>query len=70
MCSIACYSNLCMVMITIPKRMAREDDLVVISKKKLDALIARTNNSVTERDVLRWSREAKKQRRTGKLTKL
>ena len=59
-----------MVTITIPKKMAREDDLVVIRKKELDALIARANESVSEQDVLRWSRDAKKQYRAGKLAKL
>lgn len=59
-----------MATITIPRKLAPKDDLVVIPKKELDALIARAKNSVTERDVLRWSRDAKKLHRVGKLTKL
>lgn len=56
--------------ITIPKKLTGKDDLVVIPKRELDALIARAGESVTEKDVLRWSREAKKLRRAGKLAKL
>jgi len=54
--------------ITIPKKLAGKGDLVVIPKRELDALVARAGDSVTEQDVLRWSREASKLRRTGKLS--
>ena len=64
-----CYS-IPMTMITIPKRLADKGDLVVIPKKELDALIARAGGTITEQDVPRWSREAKKLRRTDKLAKL
>lgn len=56
--------------ITIPKKLAGRDDLIVIPKKELDELIERAGEPVTEKDVLRWSREAKKLRRAGRLTKL
>jgi uncharacterized ferredoxin-like protein len=56
--------------ITIPKRLAKEDDLVVISRKKFEELIARAGEAVTEKDVLSWSRDARKLRRAGKLRKL
>ena len=56
--------------ITIPKKLAGKGDLVVIKKKELDALVARAGDPVTEQDVLRWSREAKKLHRAGKLLKL
>ncbi|HEY4523115.1 MAG TPA: hypothetical protein VJK73_01950 [Candidatus Paceibacterota bacterium] len=56
--------------ITIPKKLAGKGDLVVIQKKELDALVARAGDPVTEQDVLRWSREAKKLHRAGKLLKL
>jgi hypothetical protein len=59
-----------MATITIPKKLAANDDLVVIPKKELDALIARAGNAVSEQDALRWSREAKKLHRIGKLAKL
>ena len=59
-----------MATLTIPKKLAGEDDLVVIPKKEFDALIARVGDSVGEQDVLRWSREAKKLRSAGKLIKL
>jgi hypothetical protein len=59
-----------MATITIPKRLAGKDDLVVIPKKELDALIARAGDEVSEKDVLRWTRDAKKLHRAGKLPKL
>ena len=59
-----------MATITIPRKLAGKDDLVVIPKKELDELMARAGEPVTERDVQRWSREAKKLRRAGKLAKL
>ena len=59
-----------MAVITIPKKLANKGDLVVISKKELEALIERAGEEVTERDILRWSKEAKRLRRAGKLRKL
>lgn len=59
-----------MTTITIPKKLTDEGDLVVIPKKELDELIERAGEPVSEQDVLRWSREAKKLRRAGKLQKL
>lgn len=46
--------------------MARRDDLVVISKKELEALIERADE-VTEKDIVRWAREARKFGKAGKL---
>ena len=59
-----------MAVITIPKKLANKGDLVVIPKKELDALIERAGEEVTERDVLRWSKEARRLHRIGKLRKL
>jgi len=59
-----------MAIITIPKKLTGKVDLVVIPKKELDELIARAGDPVSEQDVLRWSREAKKLRRAGALSKL
>ena len=56
--------------ITIPRKFASQDDLVVIPKKELDALIVRAGSAVTEQDVLQWSLDAKKMSRIGKLAKL
>ena len=50
--------------------MAGKDDLVVIPKKELDALIERAGEAVTEANILRWSREARQLKRAGKLPKL
>ena len=59
-----------MATITIPKKLAGRGDLVVIPKKELDDLIARAESAVGEREILRWSREAKLLHRAGKLPKL
>jgi hypothetical protein len=59
-----------MATIIIPKRLAHDDDLVVIPKKQLDALIAGATNKVLEREILRWSRDARRLHRAGKLPKL
>ena len=59
-----------MTTITIPKKIAGMGDLVVLPKKEFDALVARAEAKVTEKDVLRWSREAKKLHRAGKLLRL
>jgi len=60
-----------MATITIPKKLAGRDDLVVIPKKEFDDLIARAEkNAVGEQDVIRWSREAKQLHRAGKLPEL
>ena len=59
-----------LITITIPKKLAGSDDLVVIPKKTLDALLARVDDRVTAEDMLDWSRDAKRLHRSGKLPKL
>ena len=59
-----------MVTITIPKKLTGKGELVVIPKKELDALIERAGEPVTEQNILRWAREARKLHRAGKLPKL
>jgi len=59
-----------MATITIPKKLAGRDDLIVIPKKEFDDLIARAESAVGEQDILRWSREAKQLHHAGKLPKL
>ena len=49
-----------MTTITISRKLAPKDDLIVIPKKEFDALIARAGDVVTEQDVLHWSRDPKK----------
>ncbi len=56
-----------MVTITIPKKLSKLGELVLISKRELEALIARVSEVVEEKDVLRWSREARAMKRAGKL---
>jgi RNase P protein component len=56
--------------IIIPKRLANDDDLVVIPKKQFDELIASATDKVLEKAVLGWSRDARRLHRVGKLPKL
>ncbi len=58
-----------MATITIPRKLAGSDDLVIIPKKELVALMARAED-VSEGDVLRWSREAKGLHKAGNLRKV
>ena len=55
-----------MTTVTISRKLAPKDDLIVIPKKEFDALIARAGDVVTEQDVLHWSRDAKKMYSTGR----
>ncbi|HEY5382966.1 MAG TPA: hypothetical protein VIJ88_00175 [Candidatus Paceibacterota bacterium] len=59
-----------MATITIPKKLGGGDDLVIIPKKELDALIERAGDEVTPEIILGWSREVKKLHHAGKLPKL
>ena len=59
-----------MAIITIPKNIASRGELVVMPKKELEELLARAGDPISEQDVLRWSREAKKLHRVGRLAKL
>jgi len=59
-----------MATITIPKKLIKEDDLVVISRKEYERLAGGRKSKkkeVTEKDVLKWSREAKQLKKAGKL---
>ncbi|MEK7601286.1 MAG: hypothetical protein AAB480_02000 [Patescibacteria group bacterium] len=61
-----------MTTVTIPKKLTGRDELVVISKKEFDALRAQASGEepVTEKNILRWSREAKRLYKAGKLPRL
>lgn len=54
--------------ITIPKELAEEGELILIPRKRYEELL--TKQKVTEEDVLRWAKEAKILKRMGKLPKL
>jgi protein involved in polysaccharide export with SLBB domain len=54
--------------ITIPRNLAREGDLVLIPRKKYEELLK--IRKVTEEDVLRWAKEAKFLKKNNKLPKL
>jgi len=54
--------------ITIPKELAKEGELIIIPRKKYERLLE--GQKVTEKDVLRWTKEARLLKKTGKLPKL
>jgi len=55
---------------TISKSTSNRSNFAVASKKAPVVATTRVSKPVKENDVLRWSREAKKLRRSGKLSKL
>ena len=54
--------------ITIPKKIANEDDLIIISRKRYEELLR--SQKVTEKDVLRWAKEARMLKKVNKLPEL
>jgi len=54
--------------ITIPKELVKEGELIVIPRKKYEQLLE--GQKITEEDVLRWAGEAKKLKKIGRLPKL
>ncbi len=54
--------------ITIPQKLAKKGELVIIPKKEYEELLRK--QKVTAEDVLRWTREAKLLKRIGKLPEL
>ena len=57
--------------ITIPKHITHGDELVVLPREEYEEFLRiakmKPKEQVTEDDVLRWSREAKKLKKEGKL---
>ena len=58
-----------MTTITIPKKLIQGEELVAIPKKEYERFVAfvAKKEIISEAEVLRWSREAKKLRKAGKL---
>ena len=54
--------------IIIPKELAKEGELILIPRRKYEELLER--QKVTALDVLRWVKEAKSLKKTGKLPRL
>ena len=54
--------------VTIPRDLARNDDLVLIPRKTYKTLLE--NQKVTKEDVLRWTKETMALKRIGRLPKL
>ncbi len=54
--------------ITIPKELAKEGELILIPRKRYEELLG--SSRVTEEDVLRWTKEAKILKKIGKLPRL
>jgi hypothetical protein len=56
--------------IKLSKEMLREGEVVIVPKREFISLIARAEGAVSEKDILRWSREARVLKRAGKLPML
>jgi hypothetical protein len=59
-----------MATITIPQNLIKTDELIAIPRKEYEEFLAikkEEKTRVTEADVLRWSKEAKKLKKAGKL---
>lgn len=58
-----------MTTITIPKKLSQGEELVAIPRKEYEKFVAFVSKKeiIREADILRWSREAKKLRKAGKL---
>jgi len=54
--------------ITIPKNLVKEGELILIPRKKYEKLLE--GQKITEEDILRWTKEAKILKKAGKLPKL
>ena len=54
--------------ITIPRDLAKEGELILIPRKQYEKLL--DSQKVTNKDVLRWVKEAKMLKKIGKLPKL
>ena len=55
---------------TIPKKITSGEDLVVLPRREYEKMLRRTKDDkeeVTEKDVLRWSKEARELKKKGKL---
>lgn len=62
-----CYSSMSKLTLTFSKDMLREREVVVLPKKQFLSLVERAEGAVNEKDVLRWSREARLLKRARKL---
>ena len=59
-----------MTTITIPKKLTRGEELIVIPRKEYEKFLElkeKRKEQITEKDILRWSREAKRFKKAGKL---
>ncbi len=64
-----------MVTITIPHKISKKEDLIAISRKEYAILLAafrilKEKKQISENDILRWSKEARMLKKTGKLAVL
>lgn len=59
-----------MATITIPKQITKGEELIIIPRKEYEEFLElkeKRKEEITEEDVLRWSQEAKRLKRAGKL---
>lgn len=55
--------------ITIPQKLSKQGDLVLIPRQEYEAILRalRKEEKVSEKDVLRWAKEAEKMADRGRL---
>lgn len=60
-----------MTTVTIPRKITRGEELIVIPRREYEKFLAlaegESREKVSEADLLRWSREARKLKKAGKL---
>jgi len=54
--------------ITIPKDLIKEGELILIPRRKYEKLLE--NQKITAEDILRWAKEAETLKKIGKLPRL
>lgn len=64
-CDIIRFMNT--LTLKLSKEMLREGEVVMLPKKQFLSLVERAEGAVSEKDILRWSREARMFKRAGKL---
>lgn len=56
--------------ITIPKELSKRGDLVLMPREEYEELKRSSGDVVSEKEILKWSKEAKELKKSGKLPKL
>lgn len=59
-----------MATITIPRKITKGEELIIIPRKEYEEYLElkeKKGEQITEKDILRWSQEAKKLKKAGRL---